>query len=36
LESPDDARNSTKTADASAPETGGCGEDFPWTKLSAE
>ena len=36
LDSADAARNSTMTADASDPETGGCGEDFPWTKLSAE
>ena len=36
LESAADARASKKTADASAPETGGCGGNFPWTQLSAE
>jgi hypothetical protein len=36
LDSADAARNSSMTADASDPETGGCGGNFPWTKLSAE
>jgi hypothetical protein len=38
LDSADDARSSTNTADASTPETSGCGAEgtFAWTKLSAE
>jgi len=36
LDSADDARASTATADASAPEIDGCGGSNPWTKLSAQ
>lgn len=36
LETEDEALESTATADDTDPETGGCGESFPWTKLSVE